>query len=92
MSSETPLPMKTSSTSTPATPRAGLAATASRAGTMPFWWQYPSDWREVLGHGVAQRVGHAEAEERGVADVELDDLVALALDLEGAAGEGPRIS
>ena len=43
MSSLTPLPMKTSSTLTPVTPRACCCiTTASRAGKMPFWWQYPS--------------------------------------------------
>ena len=42
---------------------------------------------EVLDHREAHRLWHPEAELRRVADVDLDDLVPLTLELEGAGGE-----
>src|SRR5690606_29700398 len=42
---------------------------------------------EVLDHREAHRLRCAEAESAGVADIERDDLVALALELERTAGE-----
>ena len=44
---------------------------------------------QVLDHGQAQRLGGAEAEGTGIADVELDDLVAGLFQFLGATCQGP---
>ena len=43
--------------------------------------------RQVLDHREPHRLGRAQAEQPGIADVQLDDLVALPLELMGAPGE-----
>src|SRR5207253_6801508 len=49
----------------------------------------PFRLREVLDHGESHGLGRTQAEGSGVADVEGDDLVALALELVRAPREAP---